>query len=73
MKMNFEELFSIKNGTMATPRVIVRIGGTTMFPDISMTIAPWIPVDGINLSKCVGKDLEVSIDNNVHEIVSIYQ
>lgn len=69
MRIPFNKLFSVANGII-TPIVTIHINGITMTPGVSF--GSGVIFGGIDLSKFLGKDFEVDLNNGVYIVKGVY-
>jgi hypothetical protein len=69
MRMRFDQLFSVQNGTV-TPKTVVAIGGVTMSPGVSF--GSGVSFSGVDLTQHIGKDVEAELVNGVYVISGFY-
>jgi len=68
MRINFDELFTNKNG-MINPKVTVYINGVSFRLDVSFGSV--VSFGGVDLTQFIGKYLEVEIQNRVYVITGV--
>ncbi|MBI2013817.1 MAG: hypothetical protein HYS87_03260 [Candidatus Colwellbacteria bacterium] len=70
MRINFHEVFNVNaDGSIESKEKIIRIGGVQFGPGARFKN---VSFGGIDLSKYIGRDLEIREENNVHVIIGIY-
>jgi hypothetical protein len=69
-RMTFQELFDV-NGNTVTPKKIVRVGPTTMTPDVPFEIQI-MRIDGAPFSDYIGRDAEVRKEGEVYRVIRFY-
>jgi len=70
MRINFHEIFNLNaDGSIASKERTIRIGGVQFVPGVKFKN---VSFSGVNLSKFVGRDLEVREENNIYIITGIY-
>ncbi len=70
MRINFNQLFEIKNG-MISPKFQVQINGTTMSPGVSF--GNGVSFGGIDLSQYINMDFDIEIQNGVYIIIGVFK
>ena len=68
--MSFDELFDV-NGNMVTPKNIIRVGPTTMTPDVPFE-SQIMKIDNAPFSDYIGHDAEVKKEADVYRIIQFY-
>lgn len=66
-RMSFDQLFEV-NGDTVTPKQIIRIGPTTMTPEVPFESTVMI-IDNAPFSQYIGREAEVRKSGLVYEIV----
>lgn len=70
MRINFHEIFIVNaDGSIESREKIIRIGGVQFGPGAKFKN---VSFGGIDLSKYVGRDLEIRDENNIYVITGIY-
>lgn len=70
MRINFHEIFNVNaDGSIESKEKTIRIGGVQFGPGARFKN---VSFGGIDLSKHIGRDLEVRIENNIYVITGIY-
>ena len=71
MKVHFDELFTVNNGSV-NPKTQIHINGITMSPGVSF--GNGVSFGGVDLTKYIGKYIEVEqLPNNVYDIKGFYE
>jgi len=65
-RVPFAELFDV-NGTMVTPKRIMRVGSVTMTPDVPFD-SQVMRIDGKPFSEFIGRDAEVTRNGDISEV-----
>ena len=63
-------MFNILPNGSITPKFQIKIGGVVMGPGVAFTKG--VSFSGVDIAQYVGHDLDVEINNNIHEIKGIY-
>jgi hypothetical protein len=69
-RVKFQELFDV-NGATVTPKRAIRVGSTTMTPEVPFDIQVMM-IEGAPFSQFVGRDAEIREANGLCEIVKFY-
>lgn len=69
-RMTFQELFEV-NGNTVTPKKIIKVGSTTMTPDVPFEIQI-MRIDNAPFSDFIGRDAEVKKEVDVYRIIRFY-
>jgi len=70
MRINFYEIFKVNvDGSIESKEKIIKIGGVQFGPGARFKN---VSFGGVDLSKYIGRDLEVRDENNVYIITGIY-
>ena len=69
MRINFNELFTVA-GNMVSPKVTVHINGVTMSPGVLFSSS--VLFGGVDLTKFIGRDFEIEVQNGVRVIKGVY-
>jgi len=70
MRINFYEIFNVNDdGSISSKEKVVRIGGVQFGPGARFKN---VSFSGIDLSRFIGRDLEVREEENVYIITGIY-
>jgi hypothetical protein len=69
-RVSFQELFEV-NGATVTPKKTIRVGSTTMTPEVPFDIQVMM-IEGAPFSQFVGRDAEIREANGLCEIVKFY-
>ena len=69
-RVTFQELFEV-NGATVTPKRIIRVGPTTMTPEVPFDMQVMM-IEGAPFSQFVGRDAEIREAKGLCEIVKFY-
>ncbi len=69
MRKRFSELFEVQGGAIS-PKVPVNINGVGMGPGVSF--GGGVLFGGVDLTKFIGKDFEVELQNGVYVVKGVY-
>jgi hypothetical protein len=69
-RMTFQELFDV-NGNMVTPKVIIKVGSTTMTPEVPFE-SQVMRIDNAPFSDFIGHDAEVRKEGDFYRIIQFY-
>lgn len=70
MRKNFYEIFNVNtDGSIASKEKTIRIGGVQFGPGARFKN---VSFSGVDLSKFIGRDLEVREENDIYIITGIY-
>jgi len=70
MRTNFYEIFNVNaDGSIESKEKVIRIGGVQFGPGARFKD---VSFGGIDLSKYIGRDLEVRLEADIYIIVGIY-
>lgn len=72
MRKSFSDLFIVQNG-MISPKVPVNINGVIISPGVGISAGGGVLMGGVDLSKLVGKTLDVENDGGVYVIKGYYE
>lgn len=69
-RMTFQELFDV-NGNMVTPKKIIKVGPTTMTPDVPFEVQV-MRIDNAPFADYIGRDAEVKKEQDIYRIIRFY-
>ena len=69
MKISFDTIFKVNNGTV-TNREKIRVGGVTLYPGALDNYKG--AIGGVDFSNFVGRDLDIKTDGDTYVIIGIY-
>jgi hypothetical protein len=70
MRINFNQIFNVNaDGSISSKEKTIRIGGIQFGPGARFK---GVSFSGIDLSKYIGRDLELRIEDSVYVITGIY-
>lgn len=69
-RINFDSLFDVRPDRTLTPRQRIRVGGVELGPGV--IFSPGAAFGGVDFTRYIGQDLEISTDGDVSVITGIY-